>query len=441
MSWSFFEPLIAIIFKVIEINTCLFIGLSLVGVKLSKHLIKTIIISFFAGILYFSGEKLFSGSLILIGVFILLIPTITFFLKQQALKVIVAILIALTFDLMVIKLLENNFFDILLIKSNVVMDAGIEFSLESFIALNNLFLSILIYSKLPMLFPSVLFEKQIKEDEASISFRSHVYFTIFLLLLLNIGLFLLYTELNYLRLNFRIVLTLWSIAVGISLLYFLKISIATKNERIQIYLDKQYQKDVLSFYSIIRSQRHDFNFHLTSIYGLIQNKQYDSCEEYIKGMVKDVYEVNELLSLHHPAIGAMLVTFKELAEKKNIPILYYIMDDFRKMPCSVYDMNKILGNLIQNAIDEVEMSDENASPIEVEMKNERDTLVIVVSNKANITEEQLKKIFQSGYSTKSSHEGLGLPTVKKIVSKYNGVVYPEMTGNCIRFIVSIPVSP
>lgn len=425
---------------ILEINTCLFIGLSFVGVNLSKHWIKTIIISVFAGILYFFGEKWTGSSFILLGVFLLLIPIISYIYKEQVIKITVAILSGLIFDLMFIKLMEENFFDIILTRSHVMVDRGITFSLDLFIALNNIILLLFFYRRSPQLFPMILFEKPIKGDEPSVSFRFHLYFTIFLLILLNVGPYLLYIKLDQMQDNMRIILTLWSIVMCVSVLYFLRMSITNKYERMQIFLDKQYQKDLLAFYSIIRSQRHDFNFHLTSIYGLIQNKQYESCKEYIEGMVKDAYEVNELLPLHHPALGAMLSTFKELAEKKGINIHFYIMDDLRSMPCSVYEMNKIIGNLIQNAIDEVEMNRHETSDIEVEIKSERDFILIIVTNEASLSEEQLKKMYQSGFSTKSSHEGLGLPTVKSIVTKYNGTLYSELVDESIQFTVSIPIS-
>ncbi len=64
--------------------------------------------------------------------------------------------------------------------------------------------------------------------------------------------------------------------------------------------------------------------------------------------------------------------------------------------------------------------------------------VFRVSNKIYENNKALKDIFNSGYSTKKSHEGIGLSTVKKIVEKYNGVVYTEIEGDIIHFIAQIP---
>lgn len=440
MIWEVMTSLLSIIIKIIEINTGLFIGLSLVGVNLTENVRKLILISLVGGISFYLIELVDERHFLLILIFIFLIPIVKYYIKISFAQTVVAILLSLTFDLMVINLLEYNFFELLLQVSQEKMDVGIKFSLDIFISLNNILFSLIIYSKRPILFSEIIFQKRGPEESPENSYRTYLHFVVFLLIVLNIGLYLMTLEMSHLRLDFRIFLTIWSIIVCVSLLFFLRNAINNKYERMQFFLDKQYQKDLLSFYSIIRSQRHDFNFHLTAMYGLIQNKRYDECKVYIDGMVKDAYEINDLLPLHHPAIGAMLNAFKELAADKGIKIDYYILDDLRNMPCSVYEMNKILGNLIQNALDEYELSNQSENAIEVEIKREKMNLVIVVGNSTSVMEDNLNQIFQIGFSTKPAHEGLGLPTVKKIISKYNGVIYPEFEEGFISFVVRIPVS-
>lgn len=440
MIWEVFTSLLSIVIKIIEINTGLFIGFSLIGINLVENIRKLILISLFGGVLFYFGQLVDESHLLIILIFIILIPIVKYYIKFSFAQTIVAILLSMTFDLMVINLVEYNFFDLLLHASHEKMDKGIKFSLDIFIGLNNVLFSLIIYSKKPILFSEILFQKRVPGESPENSYRTYLHFVVFLLLILNLGLYLMMMEMSHLRLYFRILLTIWSIIVCISLLFFLRNAINNKYERMQFFLDKQYQKDLLSFYSIIRSQRHDFNFHLTAMYGLIQNKRYDECKVYIDGMVKDAYEINDLLPLHHPAIGAMLNAFKELAAEKGVKINYYILDDLRNMPCSVYEMNKILGNLIQNAIDEYENANDTHKAIEVEIKSEKMNLVIVVGNSTSVMEENLNRIFQIGFSTKPAHEGLGLPTVQKIISKYKGVIYPELEEGFISFIVKIPIS-
>nr|WP_243190580.1 GHKL domain-containing protein [Clostridium gallinarum] len=102
-------------------------------------------------------------------------------------------------------------------------------------------------------------------------------------------------------------------------------------------------------------------------------------------------------------------------------------------------MNKILGNLIQNAIDELQNESQNNLKIDVDISKERESIVLKVKNSTNSEKECIKSIFDIGYTTKKNHEGLGLPMIQKILLKYNGVIYSEILDNEISFIVRIPV--
>lgn len=76
--------------------------------------------------------------------------------------------------------------------------------------------------------------------------------------------------------------------------------------------------------------------------------------------------------------------------------------------------------------------------IEMKIAKEMEQITITVTNDTNMSADQLQAIFESGHTTKTSHEGLGLPTVQTIVEKYNGVVYPMLNDGKISFIIRIP---
>ena len=118
----------------------------------------------------------------------------------------------------------------------------------------------------------------------------------------------------------------------------------------------------------------------------------------------------------------------------------FIYDNLKSMPCSVYEMNKILGNLIQNAIDELKEKNENNPKIDVDISKERGSIIVKVTNSTSLLENEIKNIFKVGYTTKRQHEGLGLPMVQKILNKYNGIIYSEILDKEISFIVRIPIA-
>ncbi|WP_188006748.1 sensor histidine kinase [Sporosarcina sp. ANT_H38] len=422
----------------IQLLTGLLLGLSMVGLKVRQSLKKLILLSLLFGLIYSVAPIFYPSDYIPILLFIALFAILVQMMKVPVTQVLIALLLALIFNLLIISLLEYNIFYLLLDMANVSLDIGTKMSIDFFAMLTNIFMSMIIVSRSPVIFPKSLFEKPMSADDSEISFNSQVYSVILILSLLVVGLYFTSLELQHIRLHYRWFLTIWSLAVTVAIILFQHKIILFKNEKVQLFLDQQYQKELLSFFSIIRSQRHDFNFHLTAINGLIQKKEYDACKTYIEEMVKSATVINDLLPLHHPATAAMLSTFKEKAAAKGITIEFMILNDLRNCPCSVYEINKVIGNLLQNAVDEVEQHPNHKQPIVVEMNTQRNQLLITVTNEINIMGDKLDNLFQVGFSTKIHHEGLGLPIVKKIVEKYQGIVYPELDGGFISFHISIP---
>lgn len=207
-------------------------------------------------------------------------------------------------------------------------------------------------------------------------------------------------------------------------------------ERIEALIDKQYQAELLNLMQIIRSQRHDFNFHIQAISGMMEAGRFEECRDYVRQMAKNTSVMNDVLPLHDPAVSAMLNSFREMALQKGITMDVSIHNDLARLPCSVYETNTIIGNLIQNAIDEVE---EKTSErwINVLILKRGGDIIIKVTNPCSHRPEELKNIFRPGFSTKQSHEGIGLTTVARLAARYHGSVHPEFDSGAISMIVRI----
>ncbi len=440
MNYTLLNPLLVIVNLIIEINTSIIFGFSLTEVNLSKVLKKSIFISVIAGVLFYYSGIFTNKNISVLLIFLIMIPCIFFFIKLPFSQVIIIVLLALTFDLCIIKLLEYNILNILLIKNNIAEDVVIQSSVAIFQFLSNIVITMIIYNNSVVFFPEFIFEDNILFNDSSDYYNINIYSIEFIVLSLNFVLYIMFLELHYFRFNFRILLVFLSIIISSLLLFYLKSNIQYKSKLRALLSDSQHQKEILSYYNVIRSQRHDFNFHLNAIYALINDKNYLDCKKYIEDIVKDAGYINELLPLHHPIIGAMLNTFKEIANQKGIEINYYIYDNLIDMPCSVYEMNKILGNLIQNAIDEIQDKNQNNLKIDVDILKERGSIILKVRNYIDMEKNITRNIFDIGYTTKKNHEGLGLPMIQKILLKYNGVIYSEILDKEISFIVRIPVA-
>lgn len=210
-------------------------------------------------------------------------------------------------------------------------------------------------------------------------------------------------------------------------------------ERLETIVDKQYQAELLNFMQVIRSQRHDFNFHMQAVAGMIENREYEKCGEYVRAMVKNAERFNDVLPLRDPAISALLNTFREIAISRGVQMDIRIQEQMEDLPCTVYEINAILGNLLQNAIDETEKNESGRRWITLLIMRRSRRHIIKVSNPCEKTPEDYENIFHPGYSTKSSHEGIGLVTVRRIAEKYGGTVYLEHDPGVVHFIARLPV--
>jgi len=99
---------------------------------------------------------------------------------------------------------------------------------------------------------------------------------------------------------------------------------------------------------------------------------------------------------------------------------------------------RILTNLVKNAIQSVENSDN--PKIEVKVKEDNGNVIInVADNGKGIEEIDRMKIFEPRFTTKSSGMGLGLPMVKNIVEAYDGdISFTTELNRGTVFTVIIP---
>ncbi len=235
-------------------------------------------------------------------------------------------------------------------------------------------------------------------------------------------------------------LTVFTIMLQLVVLMQLRQQVYSLQEQIENIVDKQYQAELLNFMQVIRSQRHDFNFHTQTIYGMIESGQFEECKEYVNGMMETVQSTNDMLPLYHPAVSALLNTFSEMALQKGVQLKIEIHDNLQFIASSVYETNTILGNLLQNAIDELELHPENESrEINLLIIKRGRYNIIKVSNQCHLTPEEMSRIFMPGFTTKKSHEGLGLANALRIAEKYDGTVYPEFEDRTVHFIARLPM--
>lgn len=220
-------------------------------------------------------------------------------------------------------------------------------------------------------------------------------------------------------------------------LKLMNLIIANRKERMNVLTEKQYRDDMQTYMSVIRSQRHDYNFHVQTLHGLLLREDYDACENYLNQLLKDSIEMNQILPLEDAAISALILSFRNKAAQNGINMDISIENDLSRIVTNVYETNKVIGNLLQNAIDETELVPDKSYGIRLSILKRGEFCIISVSNR--ISRMNPMGAYKVGHSSKNGHEGIGIASIEALASKYGGVVYSRMEDDIIYFVAKFPL--
>jgi len=119
-------------------------------------------------------------------------------------------------------------------------------------------------------------------------------------------------------------------------------------------------------------------------------------------------------------------------------IHYFHEDDVLIAQLDKTHLIRILTNLVKNAIQSLENTDN--PKIEVKVKEDNGNVIISVADNGKGIEENAKnRVFEPKFTTKSSGMGLGLPMIKNIVEAYNGnITFTSEIDRGTVFTVTIP---
>lgn len=236
--------------------------------------------------------------------------------------------------------------------------------------------------------------------------------------------------------------------VSVALFYWMGIFAALvmntcKKERITIQAEQQYRDEMENFMNVIRSQRHDYNFHVQTIAGLIHAGKIEECMQYVDDLERDASVMNAVLPVKDAAISALIHNFQILAAREEIELYIDIQNDLSQIVTNVYETNKIISNLLQNALDETVTHKDKSYGIRLSVLKRGEYCVIRVSNELEETvddPQSLGRIYQQGYSTKHGHDGVGLSSIRTLAVRYQGTVYTQIEGKVIHFVAKIPIN-
>lgn len=206
--------------------------------------------------------------------------------------------------------------------------------------------------------------------------------------------------------------------------------------------EKLYNKTLSTLHDNIRGFKHDFNNIVQSIGGYISSNNMPALKLYYNDLLADCQINNNLAgldpeSINNPALYSLLSDKYYKASKVDVKIELTILTDLSHLKIKDYELTRILGILLDNAIEaSLKANDKKVNIIFMKDKNvDRD--LIIIENTYENKNINLDKIFEKGYTSKSdndkSNHGLGLWEVKKFIKKRKNLNL-ETNINDIYFI-------
>lgn len=274
--------------------------------------------------------------------------------------------------------------------------------------------------------------QMIKIEKTSNSFSKTKFITykdIFNAIISLIGIAIASLEIIEIRANFKIQDYRFIIYNVIICLVIISINIYAIINRKKEIKEKKYieqleerNKNLIEVNDNVRSFKHDFNNILQAINGYIDLQDMESLKKYFNSLIKESHHINiiEVLNfqvMDNPAIYSVLLSKYKTAKEKDITMNIEIMLKLDRFTEKSYVMSRVLGILLDNAIESAEECEEKLINIRFLKDEKRQKDVVLIENTYTNKEIDTTKIFEKNYTTKKGNSGLGLWKVSDILEK------------------------
>lgn len=184
---------------------------------------------------------------------------------------------------------------------------------------------------------------------------------------------------------------------------------------------KDRYEDAEKQWAALRKMRHDMKNNYILHLHYLENGQYDKLKESYEKLLEDATWEKRMIHTGNIGIDS-IVNFKaEMAKEQNITMncAAEVRSDIR---ADNGDMNILLGNLFDNAIEAVTRLSEEERYIELKILADETAMLIEIGNpyEGNLTRDTKGGIIT--IKRDKDNHGLGLKIIKSVVEKYHGML-------------------
>lgn len=201
-------------------------------------------------------------------------------------------------------------------------------------------------------------------------------------------------------------------------------------------LTKEYEAQITDNAALLRSLRHDLKNHLTVINGYLAASEIEHAKNYIDEITGQTTPAQTIISSDNTMLSALLTEKNQLCYEKQIYFSPVISISGSLLPD--IELNTILGNILDNAIDAAEKVPGKGGYIDFIIESRNQVLHISCTNNFLVSPKLKHGQFITN-KTDAVHHGLGLKNVTRLVDKYNGSIEHTVSSDTFQITILIPL--
>ena len=179
----------------------------------------------------------------------------------------------------------------------------------------------------------------------------------------------------------------------------------------------------------MRAQRHDFMNHIQVVYSLIEMDEPGEAVAYMDKIYGDMQRVSKMLRTDCPAVNALIQAKVVEAQQRGAELKLSIAAKWDDPMMPSWEICRVLANLIDNALDATcaAKHPEGVRPtVELVLGEDlRSWFFSVRNNGPEIPKKTREHIFEPGFTTKATGQGMGLFIVSQTITGLGGRITLE----------------
>ena len=184
----------------------------------------------------------------------------------------------------------------------------------------------------------------------------------------------------------------------------------------QTYAYENQLEVIMESQNRIRALRHDMKNHILALQVLVQKNHAEEAASYLDSMEHFMTNPQEYVSTGNDTIDSLL-NYKIQRAKDVLNLVETKISIPEQLNLHSFDLNVVLGNLLDNAIDASRQTEEKK--LKIMMKLDKGILFLNIRNSCQGAADGKHNMLETTKKDQVNH-GIGLKNVRRIIEKYHG---------------------